>query len=98
MTEIEGVIENIIFKNEENGYTVAKIKYNKDVISIVGYMPFINVGQRVKITGEWVFHQTFGQQIKVETCEEIKPATLEGIERYLASGLIKGIGPATAKK
>lgn len=98
MTSIEGVVETIVFKNDENGYTVAKIQYNKDIIPIVGYMPFISVGQRIKATGEWVVHPNFGQQLKVEILEEIKPATLEGIEKYLASGLIKGIGPATAKK
>lgn len=98
MTSIEGVVETIVFKNDENGYTVAKIQYNKDLIPIVGYMPFISVGQRIRATGEWVVHPNFGQQLKVETLEEIKPATLEGIEKYLASGLIKGIGPATAKK
>lgn len=98
MTSIEGVVETIVFKNDENGYTVAKILYNKDIIPIVGYMPFISVGQRIRATGEWVVHPNFGQQLKVETLEEIKPATLEGIEKYLASGLIKGIGPATAKK
>ncbi|CDF57344.1 ATP-dependent RecD-like DNA helicase [Thermobrachium celere] len=98
MIDIEGVVENIVFRNDENGYTVAKIRYNKDLISIVGYIPFINTGQRIKVKGEWVFHPNFGQQIKVEACEEVKPSTIEGIERYLASGLIKGIGPATAKK
>lgn len=98
MTSIEGVVETIVFKNDENGYTVAKIQYNKDLIPIVGYMPFISVGQRIRATGEWVVHPNFGQQLKVETLEEVKPATLEGIEKYLASGLIKGIGPATAKK
>ncbi|MBZ4664591.1 MAG: ATP-dependent RecD-like helicase [Caloramator sp.] len=98
MIDIEGVVENIVFKNEENGYTVAKIRYNKDLISVVGHIPFINIGQRVKVQGEWVFHPNFGQQIKVHYCEEVKPSTIEGIERYLASGLIKGIGPATAKK
>ncbi|TDT62416.1 ATP-dependent RecD-like DNA helicase [Fonticella tunisiensis] len=98
MVEIEGTVEHIVFRNEENGYTVAKIKYNKDLISVVGYMPFLNEGQRVKIQGEWTLHQTFGQQIKVESCEEIMPATVEGVEKYLASGLIPGIGPVTARK
>lgn len=98
MVELEGVVEQIVYKNDENGYTVARIKYNKDLISIVGYTPFLNEGQKFKIKGEWTTHPTFGQQIKVESCEEVVPTTLEGIERYLASGLIKGIGPATAKR
>lgn len=98
MVEIEGLVENIVYKNDENGYTVAKIRYNKDVIPVVGYVPYLNEGQRVRIQGEWVTHQTFGQQIKVEACEEILPSSIEGIEKYLASGLIPGIGPVTAKK
>ncbi len=98
MVEIEGLVENIVYKNDENGYTVAKIRYNKDVIPVVGYVPYLNEGQRVRIQGEWVTHQTFGQQIKVESCEEILPSSIEGIEKYLASGLIPGIGPVTAKK
>jgi exodeoxyribonuclease V alpha subunit len=98
MIEIEGTVESILFKNEENGYTVAKIKHSKDVVAVVGYMPFLNEGQRVKVQGEWTLHPTFGQQIKAEACEEIMPATLDGIEKYLASGLIPGIGPVTAKK
>lgn len=98
MIEIEGTVEHIVYKNEENGYTVAKIKHNNENISIVGYTPFLNEGQRVRIQGEWVTHQSFGQQIKVESCEEVVPSTLEGIEKYLSSGLIPGVGPVTAKR
>lgn len=98
MIEFEGLVESIVYKNDENGYTVAKIKYDKDLIAVVGYTPYLNEGQRVKICGEWVTHQTFGPQIKVESYEEILPSSLEGIEKYLASGLIPGIGPVTAKK
>lgn len=98
MVEIEGTVEHIVYKNDENGYTVAKIKHNKDTVAAVGYMPFLNEGQKVKLQGEWTMHQTFGQQLKVESCEEIMPATLDGIEKYLSSGLIPGVGPVTAKR
>lgn len=98
MIEFEGLVESIVYKNEENGYTVAKIRYDKDLIPVVGYTPYLNEGQRVRICGEWVTHQTFGQQIKVDSYEEILPSSLEGIEKYLSSGLIPGIGPVTAKK
>lgn len=98
MVEMDGIIDHIVYKNEENGYVVAKLKCNKDMVSIVGYIPFLKEGQQVKIQGEWTVHQTFGQQIKVDNCEEIVPSTTDGIEKYLASGLIKGIGPVTAKK
>lgn len=98
MIELEGTVEHIVYRNDENGYTVARIKHNNEIISIVGYIPFLSEGQRVKVQGEWVTHQNFGQQIKVESCEEVIPSTIEGIEKYLASGLIPGIGPVTAKR
>lgn len=98
MIEIEGTVEHIVYKNDENGYTVARVKHKDEIISIVGYTPFLNEGQRVRVQGEWVTHQNFGQQIKVESCEEVVPSTVEGIEKYLSSGLIPGIGPVTAKR
>ncbi|AWZ49294.1 ATP-dependent RecD-like DNA helicase [Clostridiaceae bacterium 14S0207] len=99
MFEIIGIIESIIFKNEENEYTVAKLKDEKDeLVTIVGTIPFVNEGQNVKVTGEWNVHPNFGKQLKVNSCEEIIPKTLTGIEKYLASGIISGIGPVTAKK
>ena len=98
MIEIEGTIEHIVYKNEENGYAVIKVKHEKDLISVVGIMPFVIEGQKVKITGEWIIHPVFGQQIKAESCEEIIPSTVNGIEKYLASGLITGIGPGLAKR
>jgi len=98
MIEIEGVVENIIFRNEENGYTVIKLRHNNDIISVVGIMPYISENIKIKIHGQWVLHPTFGQQIKLISYEEVTPNTAEGIEKYLASGLIPGIGPVTAKK
>ncbi|QCX33925.1 ATP-dependent RecD-like DNA helicase [Caloramator sp. E03] len=98
MVEIEGTVVSIVYRNDDNGYTVAKIKHGKNTESVVGYMPFLNEGQRARFFGEWTIHQTFGQQLKVESFEEIMPATLEGVEKYLASGLIPGVGPATAKR
>ncbi|MDF2674134.1 MAG: ATP-dependent RecD-like helicase, partial [Clostridiales bacterium] len=98
MIEIEGTVEHIVYKNDENGYIVARVQHNNEIISIVGYIPFLDEGQRVRIQGEWVTHQNFGQQVKVESCEEVVPSTIEGIEKYLASGLIPGVGPVTAKR
>lgn len=98
MVEIEGTVESVIFRNEENGYSVIKLRYDKDLVSVVGTMPIISENIRIKVQGEWVIHPTFGQQIKLTTYEEIKPNTIEGIEKYLASGLIPGIGPVTAKR
>ncbi|CAM2753824.1 ATP-dependent RecD-like DNA helicase [Hathewaya histolytica] len=101
MLEMIGIVQSIIFKNEENGYTVAKIKElknSKDEITIVGTIPFLVEGQNLKIKGEWSSHPTFGKQLKVLSCEEIVPKTLIGIEKYLSSGIISGIGPVTARK
>jgi exodeoxyribonuclease V alpha subunit len=98
MQEIQGIVEDIIFKNEENGYVVAKIKDKNEKVTIVGCIPYIVEGQNLKVIGEWILHPQFGQQFKIQLCEEILPSSIVGIERYLASGVISGIGPVTAKK
>jgi len=94
----EGIIEEIIFTNEINGYTVCEIRGEKDTITAVGFMPFINVGEMLKVSGVWVTHPDYGEQLKVELYEKMIPKTLEALELYLASGFIKGVGPASAKK
>lgn len=98
MIEFEGTIENIVYNNPSNGYTVARLRKDKDIITIVGNLPLIGEGQSVRVGGQWVNHPEYGQQLKVESYTEIVPSSLEGIEKYLASGLIEGIGPVTAKK
>lgn len=98
MSEIQGTVDEIVFQNSENGYVVAKVKSGSEKITIVGVIPYITEGQNLRMTGQWVIHPQFGQQFKVEACEETLPATLVGIERYLSSGIITGIGPVTAKK
>ncbi|MDF2503778.1 ATP-dependent RecD-like DNA helicase [Clostridium sp.] len=98
MSEIHCVVEDIVFKNEENGYVVAHVKEKNIRHTIVGCIPYIIEGQSLKLQGEWVKHPQFGCQLKVISCEEILPNSKIGIERYLASGVIAGIGPVTAKK
>ncbi|MDQ2085110.1 ATP-dependent RecD-like DNA helicase [Herbivorax sp. ANBcel31] len=98
MITYKGTIEEIIFTNEINGFTVCEIKCDEDDIVAVGFMPFINVGEILKVTGKMVNHPDYGEQLKVEMYEKMLPETIEAIERYLGSGLIKGVGPATAKK
>ena len=95
---VEGTVEEIIFSNEINGYTVCDIRCEKDVITAVGYMPFINAGEMIRISGRWVTHPDYGEQLKVDAYEKVLPQTTEAIEKYLASGIVKGIGPATARK
>lgn len=98
MLIVEGTVEDIIYSNEINGYTVCDIKCDQNTVTAVGYMPFLSVGENVKITGKWVNHPEYGDQLKVELFEKIMPQTEEAIERYLASGVIKGVGPATAAR
>ena len=97
MDEIEVYADETVFRNDDNGYTVLVVKSGKTRVSAVGIMPPIAPGEKLKITGDWVEHPIYGKQIKVSHCEIEKPTTLSGIEKYLASGMIRGIGPATAK-
>ena len=95
---VEATIEDIIFQNQENGYTVCTIDYEGEEISCVGEMSGIYAGEEVKIIGTWSTHPIYGKQIKVEMLERSMPKTVQGMEKYLASGVIKGIGAKTAKK
>lgn len=96
--EIEGQISEIIYQNEINSYTVAVLETEEETVTIVGYLPFINIGDTLKLFGKFVKHQDYGEQFKVDTFEKVMPETLEALEKYLANGTIKGVGPATAKK
>lgn len=96
--ELKGHVESFIYQNEINGYSICLFDIGEEVITIVGYLPFVNVGDTLKLNGNYVVHQEYGQQFKVLTFEKMLPETTEGMEKYLASGVIKGIGPATAKK
>ncbi|WP_297438009.1 ATP-dependent RecD-like DNA helicase [uncultured Clostridium sp.] len=98
MEELKGIVESIVFKSEDTGYTVVRFREGTQVHTIVGLVPHIKEGQSLKLKGSWAAHSQFGRQFKIEECEEILPTSKEGIERYLASGVIHGIGPVTAKK
>ncbi len=98
MASLQGTVENIIYRNETNGYTVCDIDCDSSLVTAVGYMPFLSKGESVRISGFWTSHPEYGQQFKTEAYEKIMPRTVEMIEKYLSSGAIKGIGPATAKK
>ena len=97
--ELSGEVIEIIYKNELNSYVIAVINTeNDEEITIVGYLPFINIGDTLKLIGKFVEHQEYGRQFKVDTFEKMMPKTVKTLERYLANCGIKGIGPATAKK
>lgn len=96
--ELKGEIVDVIYKNEINSYTIANLETETEVFTVVGYLPFINAGDNLKLEGKFVTHQEYGRQFKIDTFEKIMPETLDALERYLANGSVKGIGPATAHK
>ena len=96
--EIQGVINDIRYQNEINSYTIADFETDDEEITVVGYLPFINIGDTLKLVGKFVTHQEYGRQFKIDTFEKLMPQTLASLEQYLANGTIKGIGPSTAKK
>ena len=100
LEHLQGQIERITYTNEENGYTVAKVKVRgrPDLVTVIGHMTSPLPGQVLKMKGEWTTHPKFGEQFKAISCECTVPATSAGIQRYLGSGLIKGIGPVMAKR
>ncbi len=101
MSEIlVGTVERITFYNEENGYTVAQLTPDgRDyTVTVVGNLPEIGPGECLRLHGEWTSHPRYGRQFQAERCETVLPATAAGIEKYLGSGLIKGIGPVTARR
>ena len=95
---INGIVESIVFRSDDTGYVVTKIRMEKEVVNAVGVVPFIKEGQHVKLKGQWIIHKQFGRQFNIEEYEEILPNSTKGIERYLSTGIIRGIGPITAKR
>jgi exodeoxyribonuclease V alpha subunit len=97
---IHGLLERISYHNEENDFVVAKLRERdkRELTTIVGNLSGINPGESLKLAGKWVHNKKFGEQFQVETFEVTIPATLLGIQKYLASGLIKGIGPIMSER
>ena len=95
---ITGEVESIIYQNADNGYTVFALETEDDEVTCVGIVPQIHAGESLEITGHWSIHPLYGRQIQVTSYEKSMPTTCAGIEKYLSSGLIKGIGPKIAKK
>ena len=98
MIKIRGVIESITYQNQENGYSImkAKVKDYNDLVTLVGSLLDVPVGAVLLCEGDWKMDRRYGRQFVVETWEEVMPATVYGIEKYLGSGLVKGIGPKFA--
>ncbi len=97
---LEGTLERITFQNEETGYTVARLvpKGQSYEVTVIGPLLGIQVGESVRITGLWITHPKYGRQFEARTYAVQLPATVEGLRKYLGSGLIKGVGPVNAKR
>ena len=105
MLKLEGSVESIVFRNEDNHYTVARFRptdsgrlFRDDLTTIVGALPGIHVGELLSVEGEWEKDPKYGRQLRVISFTQRLPASVEGITRYLSSGLIKGIGPKKAQR
>ena len=96
---VSGIVDSIIYQNEENGYTVCEIEdTHGEPVTLAGIIPYLTEGDKITAAGQWVTHPQYGRQFKVESYEKVLPAEEDDILRYLASGAIKGIGPRTAQR
>ena len=98
LLETTGTVEQIIFRNEKNGYAVIELNNGEELITAVGNLPFVDVGEELHLVGNWVTNQTYGEQFQVEAFERSRPANEAAMLKYLSSGAVKGVGPATAQK
>ena len=96
--EIKGQISEIIYQNEVNSYTIAEFETEEELTTIVGYLPFINKGDSLKLVGNFVNHPDYGRQFKFQTFEKIMPETLEALEKYLSRWNNKRSRPCNCQK
>lgn len=97
-TIIEGIVTEIIFYNEENGYMVGEVELQEEKVIVVGILPGLHPGENIKAVGRWKVHPVYGDQFSITSYQKTIPQTERSIEKYLASGVIKGIGPTLAKR
>jgi exodeoxyribonuclease V alpha subunit len=107
---LKGAVERITYYAGETGFSVIRLKpvqrhlvppgaANRDgLVTVVGELPELNPGESLKLTGRWMTHPKHGRQFRSESCEQTLPATIEGLRRYLGSGMIRGIGPVMAER
>lgn len=98
LLEMTGSVEQVIFRNEKNQYTILELNTGDELVTVVGAIPWVNVGEELRVIGSWVNHPSFGQQFKADAFERFKPSTTAAMLKYLASGAIKGVGAATASR
>lgn len=97
MEQLSATVLETTFRNDDNGYTVLRVVLGRTQYTVVGQMPELSSGESVTFQGDWTDHPVYGRQFSAKTCQITPPSTLSAIEKYLGSGLIRGIGPATAK-
>ena len=97
-SSVSGLIERVTFHSEESGFAVLRVKVAKhrDLVTVVGTLPSVSAGEWIEAEGGWVQDREHGQQFKARILRTTQPNTIEGIERYLGSGLVRGIGPVLA--
>ncbi len=98
---LEAVLERVTYANEETGYTIARVAAERsgpDLVTVVGPLLGAQVGESLRLSGRWTSHPRYGRQFEVRSYSTVLPATIQGIQRYLGSGLIKGIGPVMAER
>ena len=97
---LSGLIERVTFHNEDTGYAVikAKVKGHRDLVTVVGSLATVNPGEWINAQGAWIQDREYGQQFRADILTSTAPTSAEGIEKYLGSGMVKGIGPVYAKK
>ena len=98
LTELEGVVDSVLFSNQSNGYIVLDLDVHGDYVTVVGELGNIEEGEELVVTGEYVKHAKFGMQFKAQYCQRKMPATTNAILKYLSSGVLKGIGKTLAKR
>lgn len=98
LTVLEGQVERVTYQNPSTGYAVFRLRTTDDQVTVVGRFPGLGAGEELRISGEYVTHPTYGRQFKAGGYETILPTTTKGIEAYLGSGLVKGVGPALARR
>ena len=96
--ELSGTVEEIVFHNVDSGFTVLELMTDDEYVTAVGVIPEIAPGEELRLRGNWVMHQTFGRQFRVELFERSMPSSSADLYKYLASGAVHGIGAKTAEK
>ncbi len=98
LLELSGTVEHVVYHNDKNQYTVLEMAAGEELVTVVGEFPFVSEGEELQVYGGWDTHPSFGQQFKAQTFERARPATAAAMMKYLASGAVNGVGPATARR